>query len=179
MNSLSMRRADQRGSVLIVGLIMLIIITVLGMAAIRTSTQQERMAGFLRDKNDAFQTSEIGLRGGESYVEKRQDESGNGWIDISLGGSAVPPGELSLRGNSYWDAPENYLELNKVGDTSFSQVFGGIDLPRFIREKHPNISNSLEAGIVKEIEVFRVSSRGVGRGDESVTAAVIQSSYKR
>lgn len=52
----------QRGAVLIVGLIMLLLLTMIGLTSIRGSDLQERMAGNMRDRNLAFQAAEGALR---------------------------------------------------------------------------------------------------------------------
>lgn len=59
---------QQRGMTLIVGLIMVLLMTVVGMAAIRGSNMQELMAGNMRDRNLAFQAAEAGLRQGENLL---------------------------------------------------------------------------------------------------------------
>lgn len=53
---------DQRGAVLIVGLIILVVLTMLGIQAMRTNLAQERMASNMRERNLAFQTAESALR---------------------------------------------------------------------------------------------------------------------
>ena len=52
----------QRGVALIVALILLVVITVIGLAAIRTSTLQEKMAGNTFDRAQAFQVAEATLQ---------------------------------------------------------------------------------------------------------------------
>ena len=59
----------ERGAALVVALVLLLLMTVLGVSAIRTTTLQERMAGNLRDSNLAFQSAEAGLRAGEQLLE--------------------------------------------------------------------------------------------------------------
>lgn len=56
------RVKTQRGVALIVSLILLIIITVIGLAAIRNTTLQEKMASNLQDRQIALQNSEAALR---------------------------------------------------------------------------------------------------------------------
>jgi type IV pilus assembly protein PilX len=56
---------NQSGAALIVGLIFLVILTVLGVAAMQNSTLEERMAGNARDRNVAFQAAEAALRDAE------------------------------------------------------------------------------------------------------------------
>ncbi|PKM43217.1 MAG: pilus assembly protein PilX [Gammaproteobacteria bacterium HGW-Gammaproteobacteria-1] len=59
----------QRGAVLIVALIFLLLLTLIGTAAMRTTTLQERMAGNTRDLNLSFQAAEAALRAGENWLE--------------------------------------------------------------------------------------------------------------
>ena len=63
--SLSPRRPAphrERGVVLIIGLIMLMIITIISVAAIRTTTTDEKIAGNARDRDRAFQAAEAAVR---------------------------------------------------------------------------------------------------------------------
>lgn len=58
----------QQGVVLIVGLIIMLLLTIIGLAAVRGSSMQELMAGNVRDRNLAFQAAEAGLRMAESQA---------------------------------------------------------------------------------------------------------------
>ncbi|HWV14826.1 MAG TPA: PilX N-terminal domain-containing pilus assembly protein [Cellvibrio sp.] len=58
--------AKQQGMVLIVGLVMVLLLTIIGVAAIRGSGLQESMAANMRDSNLAFQTAESALRACEA-----------------------------------------------------------------------------------------------------------------
>ena len=55
-------RRRQQGVALIVALILLVVITVIGLAAIRTSTLQEKMAGNTFDRAQAFQVAEATMQ---------------------------------------------------------------------------------------------------------------------
>jgi type IV pilus assembly protein PilX len=59
----------QRGAVLVVALLMLLVMTILGVTAMQMSRSEERMAGNSRDVNLAFQGAEAGLRDGEGRIE--------------------------------------------------------------------------------------------------------------
>lgn len=59
-------RRRQGGAVLVVGLIILVILTLLGVQAMRSNVLQERMAGNMRERNLAFQAAESALRLGEA-----------------------------------------------------------------------------------------------------------------
>ena len=58
----------QRGAILIVALIFLVVMTMLILASIRGTVMQERMASNLYDRSLAFQAAEAALREGERYV---------------------------------------------------------------------------------------------------------------
>ena len=58
----------QRGAVLVVALIFLVVMTMLILASIRGTVMQERMASNLYDRSLAFQAAEAALREGERYV---------------------------------------------------------------------------------------------------------------
>jgi len=68
--------ARQRGVALLVSLMFLIVLTVLGLAAMRTTTLEEKMAGGSRDYNIALQAAEAALRDAE--------------VDLRAGGIPAP-----------------------------------------------------------------------------------------
>jgi len=61
-------RPRQRGAALVVSLLMLLVMTVLGIAAMQVTRMEERMAGNSRDVNLAFQGAEAGLRDSETRI---------------------------------------------------------------------------------------------------------------
>lgn len=56
----------QRGAALIVALILLLIMTILGLASMRSTIMEERMSASLYDRSLAFQAAEAALRAGEA-----------------------------------------------------------------------------------------------------------------
>lgn len=58
----------QRGAALAVALILLLIVTLIGFAAIRSSTVQQRMTANFYDRELAFQNAEAALRAGEAAL---------------------------------------------------------------------------------------------------------------
>lgn len=59
MNNISLKK--QRGAALIVGLIVMLILTILGLSSIGTMTSQLKIAGNSQDYNSAFQAAASGL----------------------------------------------------------------------------------------------------------------------
>ena len=61
-------RHRQRGAILVTSLLLLIVLTVLGVAMMRMTNMQERMAGNTRDVNLSLQGAEAALRAGEDRL---------------------------------------------------------------------------------------------------------------
>lgn len=59
----------QRGAVLIVSMVLLLIVTILALGASQSTRWQERMAGDQRDYDLAFQSAEAALRAGERAID--------------------------------------------------------------------------------------------------------------
>jgi type IV pilus assembly protein PilX len=66
--TITINRTAQSGSVLIISLIMLLLISLVGLGSMQGTILQERMASNLQDRNIAFQASERALRVGENAV---------------------------------------------------------------------------------------------------------------
>ncbi|HEY8328427.1 MAG TPA: PilX N-terminal domain-containing pilus assembly protein [Rhodanobacter sp.] len=62
------RRADQRGVALVVALILLVVITLVGLAAVRGTIMQQKMASNLYDRQVAFQSAEAAMRAAAALV---------------------------------------------------------------------------------------------------------------
>jgi len=58
----------QHGMALVMALVFLLILTMLGIAAIGTATLEEKMAGNQKDKNTSFQAAETALITGENWI---------------------------------------------------------------------------------------------------------------
>jgi len=58
----------QKGSVLLLSLIMLLLLTLVAVAGMQGTILQERMTGNLRDRDLAFQAAEAGLRQAEAFI---------------------------------------------------------------------------------------------------------------
>lgn len=61
-------RGAQRGMVLVVALIFLLLVTLIGVSSMQNATMQEKMAGSVTLKNLSFQKAESNLRLGENAV---------------------------------------------------------------------------------------------------------------
>lgn len=69
MNRMSLDHGRQRGASLIVVLILLLVMTLLGLAVLRNTTLEERMTANLYDRSLSFQAAESALRQGEALAD--------------------------------------------------------------------------------------------------------------
>ena len=178
----------QKGITLIVGLILLLVMTMLGLTAVQVTTQQERMAGNLRDRNIAFQAAESALREGESALIRCViDFSGNGAYDVEANivdveANIVAASTAEWTEDRSWTEDSSFL-FDDFDDActepkTHSAFFQAVAAPRFFLERQPPVGGaSLETGVPKTMEVFKVTSRGVGGSEAAVV--VLQSSFKK
>lgn len=76
---------SQAGAVLYVALIMLILLALLGIAGMRVSGMQERMAYNYRSANLAFQNAEARVRDTECFVESVVNRTGTACAAVTIG----------------------------------------------------------------------------------------------
>lgn len=62
---------QQRGMVLLVSLVFLLLLTMLGISSMQNATLQEKMAGSVNLRNESFQMAEAALRMGESSIKDK------------------------------------------------------------------------------------------------------------
>ena len=75
---------QQTGAALVIGLIFLLMLSLLGVASMRSTGLQERMASSFDDSNTAFQLAEVAVRAGEREVGRRARE-GETRLPVSAG----------------------------------------------------------------------------------------------
>ncbi len=170
MNSGTVYHARQQGMVLVICLIMLVLLTLSGIAAMQGGTLQERMAGNSRDAEQAFLAAEAALRNGEIFVLQTQDTDystagTNGLYDVTAS-TALPVD---------WKDSDT---LWRTGDTMGSSTAGD---PNYLIEKLPEVINQgLSLAADQPLEtmiIYRITARAVGTTD--VSQAVLQSTFRR
>ena len=150
------QRTSQRGAVLMVSLMVLLMLTMLTLTAIRASTMQEKIAGSTRNIDLALQAAEAALRVGETGL------SGNtlpdyhataGWYHY-----VDKPAPSLMAPGSAWDSGVISMPLVADDGWQVSQA------PRYIVEALPPIPDpggDLEAGGVQpDSTMYRVTAIG-------------------
>ena len=138
----------QNGSALVISLILLVVMTLLGVQAMRTNLTQERMASNVQDRNFAFQGAEAALRAGESEGPFAAD-------NIPL---ANPVGWDGTGGNALTDFDDRFTDepQHHVGPPNYVRV--GIAVPPEWRYLYPVTA--------------------IGFGGQPNTVVVVQSSFE-
>ncbi|MEA9787824.1 PilX N-terminal domain-containing pilus assembly protein [Xanthomonas campestris pv. raphani] len=82
-------RLRQRGVSLVVVLILLLIMTLLGLAVLRSTVLEERMSANLLDRNLSFQAAEAALREGEALAASRTNAEHTAIAAAAAGGGCT------------------------------------------------------------------------------------------
>lgn len=173
----------QQGMVLVVGLVMVLLITIIGMSAIRGSGLQESMAGNMRDRNIAFQAAESALREGEAVIGPS--------VPVlpafsCLTGVGLCPDRNTTPQNSviYWTAT-NWTQTAKETTLAFEDVTSP---PKYIVEELEVDVGASAAAEGSAIDVggmqstgdatpYRITAQGYGISPD--TQVILQTTYKR
>ncbi|GAB2621539.1 pilus assembly PilX family protein [Novilysobacter erysipheiresistens] len=104
----------QRGVALIVVLLLLLVVTLLGLASMRGTLLQERMAGNVLARGQAFQAAESALRVAEAYAATKPVVPGDGCsggVCAMPGAAEAPPWQAA----GFWDTAANYRRASAAG----------------------------------------------------------------
>ena len=159
----------QRGAVLIVSLLMLLVMTLIGITGVQVTSLEEKMAGNTRDRNLAFQSAEAALRAAEGSIATAVKDSvlsafeaqftGHPYYPI---GSTIPTDMLSGESESWGSA------------VSYTGTLEGVaEAPKYIIERltytKPDVSAPMR-------HYFRITARG--KGGTANAIVVLQSIYE-
>ena len=159
----------QRGAVLVVSLVFLVILTLVGVSAMQNTMLEEKMSGNVKDRNLAFQNAESAVREAELFIE---GVTGLGMFNGTGGLFGLTDAEPDYSAAATWSATSNHVQS--------SSDFGAYASPRYFIKQHTIVSGTEGAlnlsgyGDNKgsgDITVFNITARGTGGGQD--TAEVI------
>ena len=165
------RPRRQTGVALITGLIFLVMLTLITLAAMQSTTLEERMAGNARSRDLAFQGAEAAVRAAEAV----------------LSGASLPPFNGSKAG--YYPPMSNAASADfwKTYDWANKSVayvgaLTGVKEARFVVEALPAAAasggdDSLVAKPLSGGEIFRITARGIGTDGTSIV--MVQTTFRR
>jgi type IV pilus assembly protein PilX len=186
----------QRGAILIVALMFLVLLTIVGVSTISGTTLEEKMAGNMREQATAFQAAESALRDAEIDLETGIGGTGNRDAALAATGGintvfatactasftngvclqpASPPGtyQTDVVTASGWDWTSTSKTVQYgayTGATAFSGLFRQ---PRYVIEY---LAEKDDSSLGANTRYFRITARGWG-ADQNTTVT-LQSVYK-
>ncbi|MEO5378646.1 MAG: PilX N-terminal domain-containing pilus assembly protein [Magnetococcus sp. DMHC-6] len=175
MKNIVISYSKERGSVLIISIVLLLILTLLALGSMKDSVMEERMAGSFRDQNLAFQAAESALRNGEAFIETLATTS-----DFNI---------LCTQGLCSKEATPDPFQPNQWGSgfsKSYSGTIAGVsDPPRYyiqvigaIQESSGteiNLNGYGESVGQGDVTGFRV--KALGRGSANTSQVLLESYY--
>lgn len=174
------RMQRQRGAVLVVSLLLLLVMTLLGLGASQSTRMQERMAGNQRDVELAMQGAEAGLRAAEDLLPSARAislcqanrTSCAAYLENTLVDASRVPLDLGRQSDDWWTTWSKQHPANSS--------LGLQQPPQFVSERVARMRDTLSEGDpnIKVVrEYYRVTSRS--RGLTNTAQVVVQSTYGR
>ncbi|MBT8116583.1 MAG: hypothetical protein KJO66_02025, partial [Gammaproteobacteria bacterium] len=173
----------QRGTILFVSLVILLLLTILGVTSMSSVTMEERMAGNLRDGDLAVQASEAALRSGEAWLIPLVTEPGKcttlGSTCNTVWDEGVLP-DLSFQTDPWWTTNgRQYVNAGGTnvltgGDTATGSIVAAN--PEFIIQFQNFVPDSLVVGHKNNLDgrqFFLVTGRA--HGGSTAAESVLQS----
>jgi type IV pilus assembly protein PilX len=191
MRTYTFQRQKQQGVTLVIGLIFLILLTLLGIAATQTNIMQEKMASNLRDRETAFEAAEAALRDAETDLMSGRISGATGFISGcntsgTYKGQCLPsstdiPIWLSVDWGDTGTLSPSLSYAIGYGAMTGATVSVGLasvsTIPRYIIEVLPNLRN-VELGVdnTERKYQYRITARGYGANPNTVVT--LQSLYR-
>lgn len=176
-------RRAQGGAALAVSLVMLLLMTMIGLAGMQSTVLEERMTGNLRDRDLAFKAAESALQNAESLLDPStalptfSDAGTSGFY--SRTSTAVPD----------WKASSTWTTANSLGSYTGGTLAKVKTLPSFFIEElaytttmSSSTGGGLEAGAQLASQsgtntYYRITARGTGGTDNA--EVIVQSVFRR
>lgn len=166
-------RTRQRGVVLVISLLLLLVLTMLGLAATRGTTLEQRMTTNQNDQEVAFQAAEAALRAGESVLSSASSPNYNS--------NTAGAYNLSTMGDVNWKT----IDWSPTGGAVYAYSAGIQPTPivapsYFIVYDTTQPSSGSGSSLAPDQQlssnfVYHIYARGVGLTGN--TAVILESSY--
>jgi type IV pilus assembly protein PilX len=181
----------EKGSVLVVSLVMLVVLASLATIAMNSSMFEQRMSVNSLERDTAFQAAESGLKSGEAILDALTTSSPASTTLGTAGCTApcittldnVNGGIFANATGLPWGDFATYPEIGTDPYTTSASP------PQYLVEyigffADPNSSLRVDSGVVLGSQYYRVTSMGIGRtnatsGSSAGAQSVLQSIYAR
>lgn len=199
MSSGMTRQAAQRGSALIVSLVMLLLLTLIGVAGMKDTLLQEKMVGNVRDREIALQAAESALRAAEASLglpTALNITNNNGLYNLS---PPVKAGDPPLSNATVRTKAETEFWRDWAWTAATSVEYprtldGVLQPPRYViekldvslssREGYPGggcigvcAEDQFEVASSADVSDYRITARAVGSTPDAVV--ILQATFRR
>jgi type IV pilus assembly protein PilX len=176
----------QQGVALVVALVLLLVVTVIGLASMRGTSLQERMSANMYDRSLSFQRSEAALRAAEEAISATWQIATLGGQDCTGGAACTNAGTTAFTaGGANWTNVASLHDVNDAltpGTPQYHIQFmgtGSIESPLGLDENADfgNYGNTYPPDNVAYYRVTVRSSDPADSGDRAIV--VLQSTVRR
>lgn len=167
----------QRGAVLIVSLIIMLVMMIAALTSSRSILLQEKMAGATRENHLALEAAEAALADAETDIKTNMTTTGgfNSSGDNGLYASGYAPVKADMIGNAIWSTSGKYIDAT-------TQTVTGVPKGKYVIELvNDDISAVNDSGSVNTLNVsqdytaqgskiagLRITARGESRDGNTV-----------
>lgn len=166
--------ARQHGAALIIGLVLLISLTVVGVGVLSTTSLEQRMAGNMTDLNLAFNAAETA---GRAFAARVRTGNFTDPINVCQGLSGCY-GNIGVLNKNWWDsADSSWWDSNALAlDSLINDPVKGVKTqPKLVVETIKHRTYSAVRGFrpnTEGVHYLSITSRGTGASDK--TEVIIQ-----
>lgn len=188
MKQRSVPRKQQSGMALVVALVFLVLLTVIGIAALGNNTMQQRMTFGAVERNEAFQAADTAVLSGEAWLVAQTTQpfgtctsAGTACTSPAIWARAAvttPPVTLTvLKTASFWSTNGQGLYGQQSG---YSYPNTALQPQYIIEDMGHDSSGSLAIGqSPPSYQTYYFQITGRGFGNLSTSQALVQSVYAR
>jgi Tfp pilus assembly protein PilX len=181
-------RHNEAGSILVIAMVSLALLTLIGIAAITTGNLESEISGNEKTYQEAFYSAELGLVGGETIIETLPDRGAlrEGTVPGRYTGGALRFNETAFRLEKQGNSPSDWKKL-EWDDTDSGKVAvipnglkRGAVVSHYTIEAREFTPDSEAIGIAygrPGVYRFNVSARGTG--SSPAANALLESIYAK
>lgn len=169
----------QRGAILVVSLLLLLVLTIIGVSSMQGTALEESMSYATRDRTVALQSAEAALREAETWIE-------------SIASPAALTGTNGLYRRvdtiPYYNTPATWLPANNTNYVTATAPTGSNTAKYMVKETglisgvqgSMNLTGYGENKGSGDVTTFQVTSRGTGgAANEAGAEVILRSNYGR
>lgn len=180
-----MLQLKQQGSVLMISMVILLILTLLGLSGMNATILQERMASNVQEKNTAFQAAEAGLRDGEDYVSQFP-QAGRPVFSMLCSSGVCEPASSASQTDVWndadkvnWDTRSNTIAYGTNTTPTPSSVPLVSQQPHYIVEELQVAVPGTSLAFNSQEPWYRITSMGYGeQSGNNMGTVMLQSVYR-